>query len=217
MQKKYSIKQILVSNQNWWNFYVKHKSNLRPGILISIVKLLSCKHTIRGYHKYQCSNPNCTHVKYIVHTCKCKACSSCGKKATEMWIQKQNSILPQTSWQHITFTMPSELWDFFWHNRQMLNLISSIAAECVKNITKTKNITPGIFVAIHTFGRDMKRNVHIHLSVTTGGITKDNKWKKCFFHQATLMRMWRYQIINLFRRHYKQKNLSIPSSIRKNI
>jgi hypothetical protein len=217
MRKKLSIKQILTSNQNWWNFYNKHKNNIRTAILVTIVKLLSCKHTVRGYHKYSCSNPNCSHVKYISHTCKCKACSSCGKKATEVWIQKQNQILPQTSWQHITFTIPSELWDFFWHNRHLLKLIAAIAAQCIKKITRKKLITPGIFIAIHTFGRDMKRNVHIHLSVTIGGITKNNKWKKCFFHQNTLMRMWRFQIINLFRTTYKQKNLAIPAAVRKQL
>lgn len=215
VRKRITIKQILASNGNWWKFYSAHKNRIRPSIVVCITKLLSCKHTIRGYHKYCCSNSNCSHVKYIFHTCKCKACSSCGKKATEIWIQKQNEILPQTPWQHITFTMPSELWDFFWHNRYLLNLICSIAANCVKKIAKKKGLTVGVFVAIHTFGRDLKRNVHIHLSVTTGGITKDCKWKKCFFHQPTLMSMWRFHIIKLFRSAYKQNNLILPSSTRK--
>lgn len=218
MKQKYSIKQILTSHQNWWQFYDKHKNNIRGSILVAIVKLLSCKHTVRGYHKFCCSNPNCTHVKYIAHTCKCKACSSCGKKATELWIQKQNQTLPQTSWQHITFTMPSELWDFFWHNRNLLGLVGAIAAKCVKKSIQKKQVIPGIFIAIHTFGRDMKRNVHIHLSVTTGGITEDGKqWKKLFFHQATLMRIWRYEMIALFRKAYQQNNLSLSNSVRQQI
>jgi len=213
--KKYSIKQILISNQNWWRFYNAHKDNIRNDILVCITKLLSCKHYIRGYHKYLCSNSKCTHVKYIPHTCKCKACSSCGKKATEIWIQTQGQILPQTQWQHITFTMPSELWDFFWLNRSMLNKIGKIAAKCVKTIAKKKGIIIGIFIAIHTFGRDLKRNVHVHLSTTTGGLTIDlRKWKNIFFHQATLMRMWRFQIIKLFR---STKNLIVPPNIKQQL
>src|SRR5271154_3744961 len=112
-QPKVTIKQILISNQNWWNFYSQHKDNIRTGIVVGITKLLSCKNTIRGYRHYKCSNPECLHTKRIIHTCKSRACSSCGKKATEAWIQKQNQTLPKTAWQHITFTMPSELWDFF--------------------------------------------------------------------------------------------------------
>jgi hypothetical protein len=218
MQRKYTIKQILLSNNNWWNFYCKYAAKLRPAIVIAIVKLLSCKNKIRGYCEYHCSNPNCSHVKYVPFTCKGKACSSCGKKATELWIHKQNQILPNTSWQHITFTMPSELWDFFWHNRNLLNLIANIAAKCLQTLAKKKKIILGIFISIHTFGRNLKRNVHIHTSTTAGGLSEDlSQWKTISFHQITLMKMWRYQIIALFREVYRQKKLIIPTAIQKQL
>jgi len=176
--------------------------------------LLSCKNIIRGYRKYACSNKDCSHSKIIAHTCKCKACSSCGKKASDLWIAKQNNILPKTTWQHITFTMPSEFWDFFWLNRQLFNKISKIAADCINDFAKKKKLIPGIFTAMHSFGRNLKRNVHVHLSSTKGGISvTNNTWKELFFHQSTLMRMWRYQIIKLFRETYNNKQLVIPNSI----
>lgn len=210
---KYTIKQILLSNRNWWQFYDKHKAHIRTSIVTCIVKLLSCKDKIRGYREYHCSNPDCPHVKYVCHTCKCRLCSSCGKKATEIWIKKQNSLLPNTQWQHITFTIPQELWNFFWLNRSLLNYIGKIAAQCIQTITKKKKVLPGIFIAIHTFGRDLKRNVHIHLSTTTGGLSEDGaKWKEVYFHQTTLMKMWRYRIIKLFKSLYK-KGLLIPKAL----
>ena len=209
---KITIKQILLSLHAWWQFFTKHATHIRNDIVIAIAKLLSCKNTIRGYHQYHCSYPDCSHSKRVPHTCKSKACSSCGKKATELWIKKQNDILPRTSWQHITFTMPSELWDFFWCNRHLLNHIAKIAASSILSTASKKNVTPGIFVAIHTFGRDLKRNVHIHLSTTNGGISPDGtQWKKLFFRQKTLMTIWRYQIIQLFRENSKQ--LVIPAAI----
>ena len=51
MSSKYTIKQILTTNQNWWKFYEKYKDNLRPSIVTTITKLLSCKNKIRGYHE----------------------------------------------------------------------------------------------------------------------------------------------------------------------
>ena len=208
MKRKYTIKQILLSNQNWLRFYEKYKDTLRIGILIAVVKLLSCRNIVRGYHEYHCSNPACTHVKYVFHTCKSKACSSCGKKATEIWIEKQNNILPNTSWQHITFTMPCELWDFFWYNRSLLNQISRLAAHCIQTFTQEKKLTPGIFIALHTFGRNLKRNVHLHVSTTNGGLSEErSQWETVFFEQKTLMKIWRYQIINLFREVYKSQLL----------
>jgi hypothetical protein len=218
MKAKITLKQILLSNQNWWIFYHQHRDKLRLAIVIAIVKLLSCKNIIRGYQQYVCSNPSCSHTKRIPHTCKCKACSSCGKKATELWIEKQNQLLPNTAWQHITFTLPSELWGFFWYNRNLLNLIGKMAADCIKTIARKKKITPGIFIAIHTFGRDLKRNVHIHLSTTTGGLTDDlGQWKNLFFDQATLMRIWRYQIIKLFRETHQKQPLRLPPVIQKQL
>jgi hypothetical protein len=218
MSAKITIKQILLSKQNWWNFYIKNHNKVRPSIVTNIVKLLSCRNVIRGHHEYMCSNKNCSHTKRIPHTCKSKACSSCGKKATETWIEKQNLLLPDTSWQHITFTMPSELWDFFWFNRKLLNRIGLIASNSIKTISEKKKVIPGIFIAIHTFGRDLKRNVHVHLSATTGGLSKDfTQWKNLFFNQSTLMRIWRYQIISLFRETHKRQQLVIPPSVRKKL
>ena len=209
-----TIKQILTSDQNWWRFFEKHKNRIRAAIVICIIKLLSCKNTIRGYQTYACSNPDCSHTKRVPFTCKSRACSSCGKKATELWLQKQKNTLPQTAWQHITFTMPSELWDFFWCNRSLLNQLSGIAAQCIQKIARKKKITPGIFTALHTFGRSLKRNVHVHLSTTTNGISFDGaSWKKLFFHQSTLMKMWRYEIIQLLRQAYQNKTLTIPPAI----
>src|SRR5579863_5639318 len=180
-RKKITIKQILTTGQSWWRFYEKYHDKIRTSIVVCITKLLSCRNIIRGYHQYRCSNSVCSHIKHVNHTCKCKACSSCGKKATELWIDKQNSVLPQTYWQHITFTLPCELWDFFWHNRHLLNAIGAIAADCVKTIANQKGVTLGIFIAIHTFGRDLKRNVHIHLSTTTGGLSLDlTQWKNIY-------------------------------------
>lgn len=214
MRKKYTIKQILTTNASWWNFFEKHGATLRPAIPKAIVKLLSCKHKVRGYQEYCCLTPGCSHVKYVCFTCKSKGCSSCGKKATEVWIQKQHDILPKTSWQHIVFTMPSQLWDFFWLNRKLLKVIAKLAADCIKAIARKKKLTPGIFIAIHTFGRSLSRNVHIHVSTTAGGLSDDmTQWKNLFFKQDTLMKMWRYGIINLFRKMHANEPLKIPKSI----
>jgi hypothetical protein len=214
MRKKYTIKQILTTNASWWNFFEKHGSTLRPAIPKAIVKLLSCKHKVRGYHEYCCLTPGCSHVKYVCFTCKSKGCSSCGKKATEVWIQHQHDILPKTSWQHITFTMPSQLWDFFWLNRKLLKVIAKLAADCLKAIARKKKVTPGIFIAIHTFGRSLSRNVHIHVSTTAGGLSDDmTQWKNLFFKQDTVMKMWRYKIIDRFRKMHAKEPLKIPKAI----
>lgn len=218
MPKKNTLKSILTHNENWWTFFTKHKHLIRTAITTNIVRWLSCGLTIRGYQEFCCSNPQCSHTKKVPFTCKSRACSSCGKKATEVWIHKQNNVLPQTDWQHITFTMPDQLWPFFWTNRHLLNEIAPLAANAVKTLAANKNCIPGIFTVIHTFGRNLKKNVHVHLSTTLSGLSKDNtQLKKLFFHQNSLMELWRYNIISLFRNAYKQGNIIIPPALAETI
>ncbi|MCP4474488.1 MAG: hypothetical protein GY821_07995 [Gammaproteobacteria bacterium] len=61
--KKITLKSILLENNQWWNFYQKHKKQLRPAIVENIVKLLSCRQTVRDYQTYTCSNKDCGHRK----------------------------------------------------------------------------------------------------------------------------------------------------------
>lgn len=217
-QQKHTIKNILQHNNNWKRFSALYRNRIRPSIDKAIDKLLSCKEIFMGYHQYECSNPGCKTKKIIPHTCKSRICSSCGKKTIELWIFKQNNVLPDTSWQHITFTMPSELWDLFWYNRALLNDVSALAAECIKTLTQNHNIVPGIFTAIHTFGRDLKRNVHIHLSTTNGGIDSNtNAWKALFFPHRKLKTFWKNKIIKLLRTHYNARNLKLTPKLKQQL
>jgi hypothetical protein len=114
--------------------------------------------------------------------------------------------------------MPSELWDFFWLNRWLIGKISKIGADCFLSISNKQNIVPGIFSAIHTFGRDLKRNIHLHLSITLGGITVDTGcWKALFFNKSAIEKQWKYKIISLFRTAYQNQQLKIPASIQKQL
>ncbi len=162
---------------------------------------------ITGYKKYACSNPDCSHTKTICFSCKSRFCPTCGKIATDKWIENQKNILPKTKWQHITLTMPAQLWGFFSEYRELLNKLSKIAAKIISKLAGKRKIKVGMFIALHTFGHDLKWNVHIHLSVTMGGLTEQQTWKKIRFSKKAIMPMWRYEVINLLREHAKDGNI----------
>ena len=169
-----SIRDIFLDKKNWHNFFCDNEDNLRIAITDNVLKMLSCRTHLMGYHKYVC--PECkNHYRVVNHTCKSRFCSSCAKKATDEWINKSNDKLPNTLWQHITFTLPDIYWNLFWLNRDLMGIVSTIAATIIKEIADRRNIDLGIFLVIHTFGRDLKRNYHIHLSVTLKGICKNKK------------------------------------------
>lgn len=208
------INQVFQQNNAWLCYFEKNKETLRPVVVDNIVKMLSCGLSIRGYATYLCSNQECTHTKLIPFTCKGRFCSSCGKKATAQWIRKQTNELPQTEWQHITFTMPKQLWPLFEANRQLLQELSRLAADTLLKLAKKKDLLPGIFTALHTFGRDLKWNPHVHLSTTRGGINEEKEiWGALYFKKEPLMNMWRYRVIKLIRDTYNCGELVIPSEL----
>lgn len=215
-----------MDNGNWWKLFLKHRNLIRISIIINVLKLLVCRTSFLGYHHFVC--PQCNRSLKVPHTCKSRFCSSCGKKATDDWIKTHFNKLPHTIWQHISFTMPQELWDFFWVNRYLMNKIPPIAAGIIKELSLQIRCLPGIFLVLHTFGRDLKRNIHIHLSTTIGGLSTclpagqvpireqigDNSWVKGrYFYHGTLKKMWRFRIIDFLRKEFKAGRLKLPSHL----
>ncbi len=125
----------------------------------------------------------------------------------------QNTLLPDTNWQHITYTMPGELWIVFNANRSLLGKLAALSAKPLLKIAKKKQRLPGIFTALHTFGRNLKWNVHVHLSITLGGLCPEGaSFKPLYFPKQQVMSMWRYEIIHLLRSSYD--SLELPLSIK---
>ena len=208
------LRDIFIDNGNWWKLFLKKRSLIRMSIITNVLKMLVCRTTFLGYHIFTC--PRCKKSIKAPHTCKSRFCSSCGKKATDIWMKTNYPLLPHTTWQHITFTMPDKLWIFFRVNRKLLNVIPALAAGIILKLAKQNNFRPGIYLAIHTFGRDLKHNVHLHLATTIGGLSlKDNTWTKgAYIHHDTLKKMWRYEIVRLLQNEFKNGNLKMPPELK---
>ena len=193
-EQKRSLNDLLLKDQSWYRYYQKYKDSIRPEVLETVSNILSCGLTGRGFSCYECSNPKCTHSKKVAFTCHNRFCSC--------------------DWQHITFTMPRELWRFFKDNWDLLNQLPAVAAAILKRVAAQKGITIGLFIALHTFGRDLKHNPHLHASTTRGGLNKkETKFVSCYFKKNIIMRMWRFQVIALLKRAYKEGMLTLPEGL----
>jgi hypothetical protein len=214
-----SIKYILQHNNNWLRFYDKHRHLIRESVVENIDKLFLCRTQAAGFHRYQC--PHCGEIAVIPHSCKSRICSSCGKLATDRWISSSLSRFPNVPYQHLVFTLPEEIRSIILLNRRvLLNALFNLAAETVTSWTiSNKSYSPGITMVIHTFGRDLKFNPHIHMLATCGGLSSDrSSWINNFFipHQA-LKSVWRYNVVSFIRNSAKKEQLILPQSIAVNL
>ncbi|WP_425393763.1 hypothetical protein [Candidatus Arsenophonus triatominarum] len=53
--------------------------------------------------------------------------------------------------------MPCEYWPIIRANRWLLGEMNRLAADVILTICRDLNITPGVFTAIHTWGRDRSK------------------------------------------------------------
>jgi len=209
------LRDILLDNGNWWKFFLKYHHLIRASILDNVLKVLVCRTLFLGWSLFECLK--CGKTIKTPHSCKSRFCSSCGKKATDNWIKNSFNTLPKTKWQHITFTIPGKLWDLFWVNRYLMGEAPIIAAHIIKQLAEKDGFLPGIFIAIHTFGRDLKRNFHIHLSTTVGGLCLPDYHsyrQSAYFHHKPIKKMWRYRLINLLRTEFQKGKLKMPPKLK---
>ncbi|WP_336845385.1 transposase, partial [Providencia rettgeri] len=57
-----------------------------------------------------------------------------------------------------------------------------------------RGLTVGIFGALHTYGRQLNWNCHIHLSWTTGGLNRYGDWKALTFDLTKVRQRWMWNV-----------------------
>lgn len=211
---KTTIKHILQHNNNWQRFYNKHKHRIRPSVVENINKLFLCRTQELGFHRYQC--PHCGEYITVPHSCKSRICSSCGKLSTDNWISSSLSLFPNVSYQHVVFTVPEELREIILLNRKLLlNALFKLSSSTIISWVESKKYyLPGIAMILHTFGRDLKFNPHIHMLVSCGGLSLNyDKWIDSFFiPEKALKTIWRHNVISFIKRSYYKNSLILPSN-----
>jgi hypothetical protein len=119
---------------------------------------------------------------------------------TEQWADKVQRNLLRCRHRHCVFTLPDELWALMKDDRKLIDVAFGEILSVVKNVFKKQchdiEIIPGITAVLHTFGEDMKFNVHFHCLVTCGGVNDAGDWIALeFFFYEGLRRVWQYHVL----------------------
>jgi len=140
-------------------------------------------------------------VKRVGFSCKSRLCSSCGKKYVDERSEKMSSkMLPVKHW-HMTFTIPESMRIIFRSNRELLGelprLVNKVLRYGFTKMNISENYPPGIIAVIHTFGRDLKWNPHVH-AIVTKGFVKTN-----FMSYPMLRKAWQKLLLDMIKEHYE--------------
>jgi len=220
-----------IIEDHWDTTYSKNKEIIdkyRPNASKEISKVINCHNKNLGCSVFEC--PNCHDYIFVGHTCKSRFCTSCGYKYK---LDRVDSIVNSAyncNHRQIVFTIAQELWKYFF-DFELINIlfeavnktIYSILNETFKKKKKIKKIkkyfskikyTPGFFAFLHTFGRDMKWNPHIHVLIAEIKMCDDEsiiykKWD--YFNYDALSKRFQFILLDLMSKHIgksfdKEKN-----------
>jgi hypothetical protein len=195
--RKGKIKSIL--EDHWNGFLSLYGKRVRKNVKKEVEKVLNCKDIRNGYIEFKCDNCNTT--KKVGFTCKSRFCTSCGKIYTDNWIENMLGNLINVKHRHMVFTIPEELRKFFGTDRERLKILPKSAAKAVTSwmhsLNKTEQFTPGIVTVIHTFGRDLKWNPHVHMMITEGGKGNVSEWRHIrYFSYEGLRKRWQKVLLD---------------------
>lgn len=199
LRKKYTIKEIFADH---WDAFVNHMDSqnkpIRKVILQEVEKVIGCQDPKNGYSLYLCTN--CNRIKYVPFTCKSRFCNCCGVKYSNDRALRISAKLLDCSHRHVVFTIPDVLRKYFAIDRSLLDLLFHAASETIsyhfRKRNKSEDFTPGMVCVLHTFGRDLKWNPHIHMILSEGAIGNHTGWLD-FKHinYEGLRRSWQYLLL----------------------
>lgn len=199
--------------ENHWdefkNLFSDELARYRPYADKEIQKVIACHNKELGYSVYEC--PDCHDIVFVGHTCKSRICSSCGYKYKNARVENIMQTAYNCKHRQIVFTIPKELRKFFYEDFYLINVLFEAVRDTIyslfnisfKRIKSQKKLkkyvskiryTPGFFAFLHTFGRDMKWNIHIHVLIAELAIGSDGSCKEFHHFDFSALRH-RYQNI----------------------
>ena len=195
---------------------------VREAVLDNVQKTLLCNTFYLGSDYFVCSE--CNNFNIVNHKCHSRFCTSCGVKYQKILAAKAQAMCVDVHHRHIVFTIPSEYRFLFRKDRKALNLLFVAARNTISllfnkklysKIIKDKQVNPkdnyyllrnykhkiefGMIASLHTFGRALNWNPHIHCLVPE--ISYNSSTDTCkqfaFFSFEALRKYWQYEINRL--------------------
>src|SRR5450755_4763844 len=193
MRYRNPLKRILIESRSSWD----HEGT-RDVVRRVFATALKCRTAELGAEVYSSENQELTQY----HTCKSRACTSCGNRASIQWRRERWAALPTQSYHGITLTMPNVLWPLFRDNPALTKALPALAAGVIQaQVASRYGLRVGVMAILHTFNGKLEFNSHVHTMVTAGGLHDSAEvWvSRILYDSDALMRSWRRAVIAILR------------------
>ena len=189
---KITIKTIFL---NFWDEFVKIAKSknkvIRPAITTAVEKMIYCKDLSKGYLFFECTK--CNNFYIAGFSCNSRFCPSCGNRYREDRTREISKVCLNKPHRQFVFSIAKELRPYFLFYRELYDILFESVEESFDFLLKSSKIARkekrdfGYVSFLHTFGRAINDNPHIHVLICEGYMDKDNLFHKYdHFHYEKL-------------------------------
>lgn len=140
--------------------------------------IANCYTPAMGSHVLACPQGHCAIEQ--PHACRHRSCPRCAERPRQLWADAQLARLLPCPHFHVTFTLPHELLALWEYNRERFTqaLFDAVRGTLLALLGDPRHLgaTPGLLLALHTWGRTLSRHPHVHALVSAGGCTREGRW-----------------------------------------
>ena len=139
--------------------------------------IMTCRTSKQGYPINACPNGDDDVLMY--NSCKPRSCPLCGSTETRLWPERRKRQALDCRYFHVTITISHDLHPLWRHNRKVFtNLMMRGAWHSLRELlqdVKWLSALPGAVAVFQSRDNEMKDHGYIHMIVTAGGLTEDNR------------------------------------------
>ncbi len=187
-----SVKVILAF---CWFYYVKFH-DVRDVEAKEVEKALGCYGRENGCFVYYCGD--CGSYVFQSLGCNSRICSCCGKRHADCWAVDLSKRMFRVPHRHVVLSVASELWPYLKGNWSLLKVYQDSAVDALNDYLPEamgEDIGVGVIVILHTYGKSMKFQPHLHLIMTEGGFNLEREFiQRVYLHADGFAEVWKYHV-----------------------
>ena len=189
---------------------------LHPREWAAAQAIRNCYTAACGSHSLVCPQGHFSQEQF--HACRHRSCPRCAPVARAAWIDAELLRLLPCPHFHVVFTLPHELLTLWEFNREIFIrvLFDSVRLTLLELLADPHHLgaTPGLLMALHTWGRDLSYHPHVHALVSAGGLTPDLRWRPTragfLLPLKPLRRLFAGKLLAALRSHLELSELRLP-------
>jgi hypothetical protein len=181
--------------------------------------IIKCRTAQLGGRVLACEHGHYSRAQY--NSCRHRSCPRCADAPRQHWVQWQLQRLLPCEHFHAVFTLPHAFIPLWEHNRAWLNarLFDCARQSLLELCADERHLgaTPGLLMALHSWGRDLSRHPHVHVLATAGGLDAQGRWRDSrtgyLVPVKALAALFRGKLLHVLRQALQHQRLRLPEQL----